>query len=99
MSERHSVFCISQEMDLVYVKRMQFPSLVENAPVLISADTSARHRTGVGRKLAAIDVEAVLVLRKRDSKLRHCPLQRLNVDALVDCRAVIDCMQLLPRGM
>src|SRR2546429_1027171 len=58
--------------------------------MLISTDASARHGRCIRRKLAAIDVETVLVLRKSDRKLRCRLLQRLNVYWLVDGRAVID---------
>src|ERR1700752_532545 len=52
--------------------------------MLISADASACHRFCIHRKLLAIDVEAVLVLREDNGKARLTLLQTLQVDRLVD---------------
>src|SRR5260370_13324570 len=54
--------------------------------MLISTYASACHRSCIRRKLAAIDVEAVLVLREGDNEVRCSLLQRLNVDRLVERR-------------
>src|SRR5271169_5776802 len=66
--ERGAIFCISQEVDLVYVERMQFGGQVDNTPMLISTYASGYHRTRIHSELAAIDVEAVLVLREGDNE-------------------------------
>src|SRR5260370_34363800 len=99
MCERGAVFCIGQEVDLVYVERMYFPSSVDNTPMLISTYASACHRTCIRRKLSAIDVEAVLVLREGDNEVRCNLLQQLNVDRLVKWQPVNDIIHLLRRGI
>src|SRR2546427_7644574 len=58
--------------------------------MLIRTYASACHRRCIRRKLAAIDVEALLIFGKGDSKLRCRLLQRLNVYWLGDRRPVID---------
>jgi hypothetical protein len=70
MRERDTVFRISNEVDLVYAERMRFGGLADNAPMLISAYASACRRTCSGLKLAAMDVEAVLVSREPDNEVR-----------------------------
>src|SRR6267154_2127248 len=92
-----AIFCIGKKMDLVYVERMQLSSLINNSPMLVSAYTSAGHRTRIRRKLAAIDVKPVLVLRESDRKVRHRSLQRLNVDEFIKRRAVRHSMHLFGR--
>ena len=88
MRERGTVLCVSQEVDLVYVERMEFSSLVDNSPMLISTYANARHRTCIRRELAAIDVEAVFVFCEGDSEVRCGLLEWLNVEQLVEGRAV-----------
>src|SRR5258708_39690177 len=61
-----AVFRIGQKVNLMYVKGMQLGSSVHDTPMLVCTDASARHWTFIHRKLSAIDVEAVLVLGKRD---------------------------------
>src|SRR5260221_3661094 len=97
MLERDSVFCIGQEVDLVYVKRMEFSALVDDPPMLIRTHASGCHRTRVRLKFAAIDIKAVLVLSERDGEIRRPFLQRLHVDWLVKWRTVINGMRLLRR--
>src|ERR1700732_748466 len=82
MLKGDAVFCISQEVHLMYVERMQFGGSIDNAPMLISTYANAGHRTCVGRKLAAIDVEAVFVLGEGYDEVRCNFLQRLWVDQL-----------------
>src|SRR5580693_8516295 len=97
--ERDAIFCISQEVDLVYVERMQFGGQVDNTPMLISTYTGGCHRTCIHSELAPIDVEAVLVLRKGDNEVRCSLRQRLNINRLEPRRPVIASVHLLSRWM
>ena len=72
--ERDAVFCIGQEVNLVYVERMEFGCLVDNTPMLISADASACDWSCIRRKLPPVDVETVLVLSERDNEVRRSHL-------------------------
>src|SRR5258706_9528129 len=83
MRERYAVFRIGQEMNLVYVERMKFTCLVDNTPMPISTDASARHRTRNRRILPAINIETVFVFCEGNGEVRWGLLQSLNVDRLV----------------
>jgi len=51
MRERDTVFRVGQEVDLVDMEWMKFSSLVDNTPMLISADASVVIGVASGRKL------------------------------------------------
>src|ERR1700730_1394333 len=63
--------------------------------MLISTYPSACHGPVIRRKLAAINIEAFLVLGEGDNEVRGALLQRRNVDLLVKGRALVDSMHLL----
>src|SRR5271170_6077956 len=63
--------------------------------MLIRADASAGHRTCIHRKFLTVDVEAVLILNEDDREVWCSPLQRLDVDRLVNPRPVITSVRLL----
>src|SRR5437879_4066000 len=65
MGKRDVIFGVGQEMHLMYVERMQLASVIHDTPMLMSTNPRGGHRTCIGRELAPIDVETVLVLRKR----------------------------------
>src|SRR5882762_184768 len=65
--------------------------------MLVSTYVSAGHRTCIHLKLAAVDVEAVLVLREDDDEVRGNLFQRLDLDRLIDRRASIAVMHLVRR--
>src|ERR1700686_1102931 len=67
--------------------------------MLISTHAGAGHRTCVRSILAAIDVEAVLVLGEDDSEVRSSLRQRFNVDRLELRRGGIDSIHLLRRSI
>src|SRR5215469_5647925 len=83
MGQGHTVFSVCQEMNLVYVKGMEFSSFVHHQPMLIGPDTDIHHRSRIRRKLLAVDVEAVLVLREDDLKARRSFLQSLKINRFV----------------
>ena len=89
----------ARKVDLVYVERMQFRGCVDNPPMLIRTDASARHRAGISCKLPSIDVETVLVFREKDSKIRCSLFQTLNVGRTVNGRALIHSLGLLGRSI
>src|SRR5271169_3265594 len=90
MDKRDAVFCIGKEVNLVDVERMQFASLVDNAPMLVSAHANTRHWTRIWRVLLTVDIEAVLVFSEGDNKFRRTLLQRFDVYRLVKRATVID---------
>ena len=57
--------------------------------MLIRADASARHRTRIHRKFLTVDIEAVLILSEDYSEVWFSLFEGLNVDRLVNGRAVI----------
>src|SRR6202008_3842229 len=97
MGQRRTILRVSQEVNLMDVERMQFSRCIDNAPMLIRTDTNACHRTRIWRKLAAVDIEAVLVFCKRDNEIRRRFLQRLNVDWFENRRTTVESTR-TPRG-
>ena len=77
------------------VERMQLGSGVDNTPMLIAADLGGRHGCRIRRKLAAVDVEAVLVLGKGNHEVWCGFLQRLNINWLINRRTVVNSVLLL----
>ena len=65
-----SVFRVREEVRLVNVKRMDLARLVDDAPVLVSADGDAHERRRCRGKCAVVDVKALRVLGERDDELR-----------------------------
>src|ERR1700674_1206385 len=88
--ECDAVFCVGKEVNLVNVERMQFASLVDNAPMLISAHANGCHWTSIWRLLLPVDIEAVLVFGEGDKKFRRTLLQRFDVDKLVKRWAIVN---------
>src|SRR5215471_6558676 len=74
----------------MYVEWMEFSTLVHHTPMLIGPDPDLHHGSGIGRKLLAVDVEAVLVLCEDDLETRRGFLQSLNIDRFVYRRSLID---------
>src|ERR1700733_7546124 len=93
MREGHTILRIGQKMHLVYVERMQLGGSIEDSPMLISTYAGAGYWTCVRRVLAAVDVEAILVLGEDDGEARRSLLQRLYVDRLIQRRTLIDSMR------
>ena len=83
MGQGRTVFSVCQEMNLMYVEWMEFSTLVHHTPMLIGPDPDLHHGSGIGRKLLAVDVEAVLVLCEDDLETRRGFLQSLNIDRFV----------------
>src|SRR5579864_3183557 len=96
IGQRRTILRISQEVNLVDVERMQFGRCIDNTPMLKRTDTNACHRTRTRRKLAAVDIEAVLVLCKSDYEIRRRFLERLNIDGFINRRTMVDGMR-VPR--
>src|SRR3954471_1926037 len=86
IGKRRAVLGVSEKMRLVYMKGMQLCTLVDDAPVLVSAGVHRSQGSCVGRILLAIDVEAVLVLSEGDDEIGSRGLGSCEVQWLVQRR-------------
>src|SRR5665213_2232732 len=59
-----AICAVSQKMNLMNMHGVNFACMVDNLPVLISADTHGGHRTCGGFVFPAVDVESILILRE-----------------------------------
>src|ERR1700692_1856992 len=76
------VFGVRQEMDLMDVHGMQFPTSIDDPPVLISPHLCSHHRIRVRREFLSVDVKTLLVFREYHDESRWCLLFRRQVQGL-----------------
>src|SRR5215471_11054482 len=90
IGQGHTVFSVCQKMNLVYVEWMEFSTLVYHKPMPIGPDPDLHHRSGIDRKLLAVDVETVLIFCEDDLEARRSFLQSLKINWFVYGRSLID---------
>src|ERR1700686_4166932 len=76
------VFGVRQEMDLMDVHGMQFPTSIDDPPVLISPHLCAHHGSRVRREFLSVDVKTLLVFREYHDESRWRLLFRRQVQGL-----------------